>query len=205
MANAETLGDTGRARGPFRLAARFAHWLNRNTPAGAARNIHAHYDLGNDFYAAWLGQSMCYSSALFEEASSPSKVEQLLSPLDYAQLGKVTAMLNRVHAHEPNSLLEIGCGWGMLAHAAAACGANVEAISLSEAQLDYCRAHDVAGQPRPTFRNLDYRDAQGQYDAIVSVEMVEALGREFWPDFMDCVARNLKPGASAALESLGAI
>src|SRR5688500_6644784 len=75
MANGETLGDTGRARGPFRLAARFAHWLNRNTPARAERNIHAHYDLGNDFYAAWLGQSMCYSSALFEPAGGPSQAQ----------------------------------------------------------------------------------------------------------------------------------
>jgi cyclopropane-fatty-acyl-phospholipid synthase len=200
MANAEALGDTGRARGPFRLAARFAHWLNRNTHAGAERNIHAHYDLGNDFYAAWLGQSMCYSSALFDASPGPSKVEQLVTPLDYAQLGKVAAMLERVRAHEADSLLEIGCGWGMLAHAAAGYGAKVDAISLSDAQLDYCRSKQEPGKPAPSFKKLDYRDTHGQYDAIVSVEMVEALGREFWPDFMDCVARNLKPGGRAAIQ-----
>ncbi|WP_188644362.1 SAM-dependent methyltransferase [Tsuneonella deserti] len=200
MANGDALGDTGRARGPFRLAARFAHWLNRNTHAGAERNIHAHYDLGNDFYAAWLGQSMCYSSALFSAPNTPSRAEQFLSPLDYAQLGKVTAMLDRVRIEQAQSVLEIGCGWGMLAHAAAGHGARVDAISLSDAQLDYCRAKATPGQPPPAFLKRDYRDMHGQYDAIVSVEMVEALGREFWPDFMDCVARNLKPGGRAAIQ-----
>lgn len=200
MANGETLGNTGRASGPFRLAAKFAHWLNRNTYAGARRNIHAHYDLGNDFYAAWLGQSMCYSSAIFESGDGPSRSEQMLSELDYAQLGKVTAMLNRVHAHEAESLLEIGCGWGMLAHAAAGNGrTRVDAISLSDEQLAYCRTkgRDAAN---PRFLKQDYRDTYGQYDAIVSVEMVEALGREYWPAFMDCVARNLKPGGRAAIQ-----
>ena len=199
IANGETLGDTGRASGPFRWSARFAHWLNRNTPAGAARNIHAHYDLGNDFYAAWLGQSMCYSSAIFEPSDVPSQAAQFRNPLDYAQLGKVTAMLNRVHAHAAETLLEIGCGWGMLAHAAAGAGAQVDAISLSEEQLAWCRSK-ATNAANPTFRKQDYRDTRGQYDAVVSVEMVEALGREYWPVFMDCVARNLKPGCRAAIQ-----
>ncbi|MFA9199856.1 MAG: class I SAM-dependent methyltransferase [Cypionkella sp.] len=197
MANGEALGDTGRARGPFRWAARFAHWLNRNTPAGAARNIHAHYDLGNDFYAAWLGRSMCYSSALFTRSVGPSRAEQALDRLDYGQLAKVTAMLQRVEGAQ--SVLEIGCGWGMLAHAAAGTGARVDAISLSDEQLGWCRgkARDPAN---PRFLRQDYRDTHGQYDAVVSVEMVEALGREYWPAFMDCVARNLKPGGRAAIQ-----
>jgi cyclopropane-fatty-acyl-phospholipid synthase len=109
-------------------------------------------------------------------------------------------MLNRVRAHEAGSLLEIGCGWGMLAHAAAGQGAAVDAISLSDAQLAYCRSKNLPGKPHPNFLKQDYRDTLGQYDAIVSVEMVEALGREFWPDFMDCVARNLKPGGRAAIQ-----
>lgn len=200
MVNGDSLGDTGRARGPFRLAARFAHWLNRNTHAGAARNIHAHYDLGNDFYAAWLGKSMCYSSALYEAGGKPSKTQQLLSELDYAQLGKATAMLNRVDARKADSLLEIGCGWGMLAHAAAQGGrTQVDAISLSEEQLEFCRSRS-SDPDNPRFLKQDYRDTHGQYDAIVSVEMVEALGREYWPTFMDCVARNLKPGGRAAIQ-----
>ncbi|WP_120717788.1 SAM-dependent methyltransferase [Tsuneonella amylolytica] len=201
MANGETLGDTGRASGPFRWAAKFAHWLNRNTHAGAQRNIHAHYDLGNDFYAAWLGQSMCYSSAIFEPSSAPSQVQQMLTELDYAQLGKVTAMLNRVRAQEADRLLEIGCGWGMLAHAAAATGTTrVDAISLSDEQLEYCRAKGEGSHHQPRFLKQDYRDTHGRYDAIASVEMVEALGREYWPDFMDCIARNLAPGGRAAIQ-----
>lgn len=200
MANGDALGDTGRARGPFKLAARFMHWLNRNTHSGAERNIHAHYDLGNDFYAAWLGQSMCYSSAIFEAQAAPSRVQQFVSPLDYAQLAKATAMLNRVHAHEAESLLEIGCGWGMLAHAAAQGGrTRVDAISLSDEQLAFCRTKG-SDPKNPRFLKQDYRDTHGQYDAIVSVEMVEALGREYWPTFMDCVARNLRPGGRAAIQ-----
>ncbi|MCT2558193.1 cyclopropane-fatty-acyl-phospholipid synthase family protein [Tsuneonella sp. YG55] len=200
MANGDALGDTGRARGPFRWAARFVHWLNRNTHTGAERNIHAHYDLGNDFYAAWLGRSMCYSSAIFEDADGPGRSQQRLDPLDYAQLAKATAMLNRVNAHEATSILEIGCGWGMLAHAAAQNGrARVDAISLSDEQLAFCRAK-ASDPANPRFLKQDYRDTHGQYDAIVSVEMVEALGREYWPTFMDCVARNLKPGGRAAIQ-----
>ena len=200
MANGDALGDTGRASGPFRLAARFAHWLNRNTHAGAERNIHAHYDLGNDFYAAWLGQSMCYSSAIFEDWGSPSKFQQFVTPLDYAQLAKATAMLNRVHAHDADSLLEIGCGWGMLAHAARQDGrTQVDAISLSDEQLAFCRSK-ASDPANPRFLKQDYRDTHGSYDAIVSVEMVEALGREYWPTFMDCIARNLRPGGRAAIQ-----
>ncbi|MXO73756.1 methyltransferase domain-containing protein [Altererythrobacter aerius] len=200
IANGETLGNTGRAKGPFQWAARFTHWLNRNTPAGAQRNIHAHYDLGNDFYAAWLGGSMCYSSALFVGSNEPSMAQQMLSQLDYGQLAKVTAIINRVRAHEVESLLDIGCGWGMLAWVAASAGARVDAISLSDQQLAYCRSKGGGKGTPPRFMKQDYRDVAGQYDAIVSVEMVEALGREYWPAFMDCLARNLKPSGRAAIQ-----
>jgi cyclopropane-fatty-acyl-phospholipid synthase len=123
----------------------------------------------------------------------------MLSELDYAQLTKVTAMLNRVRAHQAESLLEIGCGWGMLAHAAAGAGARVDAISLSDQQLAFCRSKGRDPE-NPRFLKQDYRDTRGQYDAIVSVEMVEALGREYWPAYFDCIARNLKPGGRAAIQ-----
>ncbi len=185
MANGEELGDTGRARGPFRLAARFAHWLNRNTHHGAQKNISAHYDLGNDFYAAWLDPTMSYSSAL----------EVGEDGLEAAQRRKWKALAARIDAAD--SVLEIGCGWGGLAAHLAARGSAVTAISLSDEQLTWARAqHDV----RVDFRKQDYRDVRGQYDAIVSVEMVEALGREYWPTFMDSIARNLKPGGRAAIQ-----
>ncbi len=185
MANGETLGDTGRARGPFRWAARFAHWLNRNSRAGAARNIHAHYDLGNDFYAAWLDPTMSYSSGYRTQGVT----------LEMAQRRKWDRLAERLGM--PGTLLEIGCGWGGLADYFQRAGAKVTAISLSDEQLAWARARQDAAA---TFLKQDYRDTRGQYDAIVSVEMVEALGREYWPQFMDCIARNLKPGGRAAIQ-----
>ncbi len=184
-ANAATLGGTARAKGPWRWLARTAHWLNRNSKAGSQRNIHAHYDLGNDFYAAWLDETMSYSSAY-----ATGEVD-----LAAAQQRKWEQLAVRLGV--PDTLLEIGCGWGGLADHFARFGSQVTAISLSDEQLVWARARQ---DPSIDFRKQDYRDVRGQYDAIVSVEMVEALGREFWPDFMDCVARNLKPGGRAAIQ-----
>ena len=184
MANGEALGETGRAKGPFRLAARFAHWLNRNTKDGAEKNIHAHYDLGNDFYRQWLDPTMAYSSAYHMAGDG----------LEAAQRRKWERLSDRIA--DARDVLEIGCGWGGLSGHLAERGAQVTGISLSDEQLDWCRRHF----PEVEFRKQDYRDTRGQYDAIVSVEMVEALGREYWPDFMDCMARNLKPGGRAAIQ-----
>ncbi len=185
MANADTLGEIGRAKGPWRLAARVAHWLNRNTRAGAERNIQAHYDLGNDFYRAWLDPTMSYSSA-YRFADDG---------LEAAQRRKWDATSASGSAR-PETILEIGCGWGGLSAFLAERGSKVTGISLSDEQLGWCRAH----HPAVEFRKQDYRDCDGQYDAIVSVEMVEALGREYWPTFMDGLARNLKPGGRAAIQ-----
>lgn len=184
MANGESLGETGRAKGPWRLAARAMHWLNRNTRAQAERNIHAHYDLGNDFYRAWLDPTMSYSSAYAWAADG----------LEAGQRRKWSRLSQRLGT--PEALLEIGCGWGALAGHFAAQGVKVTAISLSDEQLVWAREH----HPGIDFRKQDYRDVSGQFDAIVSVEMVEALGREYWPAFMDCIARNLKPGGRAAIQ-----
>ncbi|MBO6526196.1 cyclopropane-fatty-acyl-phospholipid synthase family protein [Erythrobacter sp.] len=184
MANGSELGDTGRAHGPFRWAARFAHWLNRNTHAGAQKNISAHYDLGNDFYAAWLDPTMSYSSALAVAEDG----------LEAAQRRKWDALALRLG--NPASVLEIGCGWGGLAGFLSSRGSAVTAISLSDAQLAWARERHSGVD----FRKQDYRDTAGRYDAVVSVEMVEALGREYWPAFMDCIARNLRPGGRAAIQ-----
>lgn len=185
MANAATLGRAARAKGPWRWLARAAHWLNRNSKAGAQRNIHAHYDLGNDFYAAWLDETMSYSSAYRTSNGDLAAAQQ-------HKWDKLTARLGA-----PDTLLEIGCGWGGLANHFARGGAHVTAISLSDEQLAWARARQ---DPAIDFRKQDYRDVRGQYDAVVSVEMAEALGREYWPDFMDCLARNLKPGGRAAIQ-----
>ena len=184
MDNAASLGDTARAKGPWRRLAAKLHALKENSKAQAERNIHAHYDLGNDFYAAWLDETMTYSSAL-------AMGEDGLEAAQHRKWARLDARIG-----DAKSVLEIGCGWGSLAGHLASSGADVTAISISDEQLDYARA----SQPAVTFRKQDYRDVDGQYDAIVSVEMVEALGRDYWPDFMDCIARNLKPGGRAAIQ-----
>ncbi|MEP2235056.1 MAG: cyclopropane-fatty-acyl-phospholipid synthase family protein [Alteripontixanthobacter sp.] len=185
MDNGKNLGGTARAQGPWRLAARFAHWLNRNSRAGAARNIHAHYDLGNDFYTAWLDPTMSYSSAIFAEGDD----------LESAQRRKWDAISARLG--NPKDVLEIGCGWGGLADHLAGQGAAVTAISLSDEQLAWARAEHGAAAD---FRKQDYRDVEGRFDAVVSVEMVEAVGREYWPSFFGCIARSLRPGGRAAIQ-----
>ncbi|MDP4575407.1 cyclopropane-fatty-acyl-phospholipid synthase family protein [Qipengyuania sp. G39] len=185
MQHATRLGDTARAKGPFRHALKLAHLFNRNTHEGAQKNISAHYDLGNDFYEAWLDPTMSYSSGLDVTADG----------LEAAQKRKWDALASRIG--DAATVLEIGCGWGALAGDLARRGGDVTAISLSGEQLDWARArHSDAID----FRRQDYRDTAGSYDAIVSVEMVEALGREYWPTFMDCIARNLKPGGRAAIQ-----
>jgi len=203
--NARTLGSTARSSGVFRLLARGLHRLNRNSRTGAARNIAAHYDLGNDFYAAWLDDTMTYSSALFAPDARPSKSAQFMSELRAGQLRKMTAIANRISPPAGGKVLEIGCGWGMQAKIMASLQyVEVDAISLSREQLAWARARREAS-PQELFgeiayRHQDYRDVTGQYDAIVSVEMVEALGREYWCEFLDCIARCLKPGGRAAIQ-----
>lgn len=186
MANGATLGDTARAKGPWRMIARAYHWARRNTRSGSRDNIAAHYDLGNDFYAAWLGSTMAYSSGVWGGAMT----------LDAAQQAKMEAIAARIGSAPGPEVLEIGCGWGSMAAMLSARGFEVEAISLSDEQLDLARAT----APDVLFRKQDYRDVDGRYDAIVSVEMVEALGREYWPAFLDCIAHNLRPGGRAAIQ-----
>lgn len=183
-ANGDALGAVGRAKGPWRLASRALHWFNRNTRVQAERNIQAHYDLGNDFYSAWLDPTMSYSSGYgFGEDG-----------LEAAQRRKWERLGDRLGT--PATLLEIGCGWGALSGHFASRGGRVTAISLSGEQLAWARQH----HPAVEFRKQDYRDTRGQFEAIVSVEMVEALGRRYWPAFMDCIARNLAPGGRAAIQ-----
>jgi len=183
-ANGDALGETGRARGPWRMFSRVLHRLNANSREQAERNIHAHYDLGNDFYGAWLDPTMSYSSA-YRWADDG---------IEAAQKRKWQKLAERLG--EPETLLEIGCGWGALSAYFASRGSKVTGISLSDEQLAWAREH----HPGIDFRKQDYRDVAGQFDGIVSVEMVEAVGREYWPTFMDCVARNLKPGGRAAIQ-----
>lgn len=200
MRNAATLGGVARAKGPWRWLLRLLHKLQRNTRDGAQRNIAAHYDLGNDFYQAWLGATMLYSSGLFgDDPGGPSHLSQFFDPLDRAQSNKCGEVARRFDDRAIGRILEIGCGWGSLAaHLADRFEAPVDAISLSDEQLVFARAK--FGAPAIDFRRQDYRDVSGQYDAIVSIEMVEAVGREFWPSFFDCIDRCLAPGGRAVIQ-----
>ena len=192
-ANGVALGDVGRAKGPFRWLNAVAHRLRDNAPRKARQNIAAHYDLGNDFYSAWLDATMTYSAARF--ASSDDSLEE-------AQLRKIYSLLDRLDLKPGERLLEIGCGWGSLAIEAARRGASVVGLTLSTEQKAWAEQKIAAAglNDRIEIRLQDYRDTSEQFDAVASVEMVEAVGQRWWGTYLDAVARNLKPGARAALQ-----
>ncbi|HEY0625613.1 MAG TPA: cyclopropane-fatty-acyl-phospholipid synthase family protein [Allosphingosinicella sp.] len=197
MRNGESLGEVARAKGLWRFVNRAAHSLRRNSKARARSNISFHYDLGNDFYRAWLDESMTYSSALFAEPYSDRE------PLKAAQERKIKVLLDRLNLKRGQRLLEIGCGWGSLAKIAARkYGAEVTGITLSSEQKAYAdRRMQKAGLfDRISIQLADYRDVEGQYDAVASVEMVEAVGQDYWPSYLEAIARVLKPGGRAAIQ-----
>ncbi|MBT2185613.1 SAM-dependent methyltransferase [Sphingobium nicotianae] len=193
-ANARSLGNAARSTGLPRLIGRLKLARRRNSRSGARRNIADHYDLGNDFYALWLDQSLTYSSA---RPIHPNE------PMEDAQLRKIDALLDRLDIREGGRLLEIGCGWGSLAERALE-RAEIDyvGLTLSREQQDYVlgRLAMPAGAANVEVRLQDYRDAQGQFDAIASVEMVEAVGQSYWPAYIDAIARLLKPGGRAAIQ-----
>ena len=192
-ANAASLGDVGRAKGPFRWVNALAHRLRDNAPRKARKNVAAHYDLGNDFYSAWLDPTMTYSSARFGAESDS---------LEEAQRRKVALLLDRLDLKPGDRLLEIGCGWGSLAIAAAQRGATVVGLTLSKEQKAWAEDKIAAAglSDRIEIRLQDYRDTAEQFDAVASVEMVEAVGERWWGAYLDSIARNLRPGGRAALQ-----
>ncbi|MCP1469847.1 cyclopropane-fatty-acyl-phospholipid synthase [Sphingobium sp. OAS761] len=192
MCNAVALGRVARPHGPSRWAGQLLHWLHRNNRRGARENIAYHYDLGNDFYRLWLDKDMHYSSALFHDPDS--RIESL----ERAQGRKVDAILDRLELGDGRSLLEIGCGWGGLAERAMERAAIAyTGLTLSAEQADYARDRLGSGAD---IQLTDYRDAVGCFDAIASVEMVEAVGQRFWPDYLAAIYRLLKPGGHAAIQ-----
>ncbi|HEY1453600.1 MAG TPA: cyclopropane-fatty-acyl-phospholipid synthase family protein [Roseiarcus sp.] len=189
-------GLGGAAKGSFfsRLAFRLQHLLNDNTRRGSARNIVAHYDLGNDFFRLWLDEAMVYSSALWD-GSTPT--------LEAAQLRKIERVLDLVDVRGGERVLEIGCGWGTLAVRLAEAGAaHVTALTLSPAQLDFARRLAAArgSGSQVNFRLQDYRDVNGRFDRIVSIEMAEAVGEAWWPAYFGKIARCLEPGGRAVVQ-----
>ena len=181
-----------------RLLYRIKHLLNRNTRTNSQKNIHAHYDLGNAFYELWLDGTMNYSSAWFEGNRDRSMRE--------AQHAKVRRALRMANVQAGDRVLEIGCGWGALAEMAAIeFNASVTGVTLSTEQLAFARDRmdRLGAQGRADLRLQDYRDINdGPYDAICSIEMVEAVGREYWPTYFQSVSRLLKPGGRACVQSI---
>ncbi len=236
--NARQLGAVARAKGPFRLVNALAHRLRDNRPRKARANIAAHYDLGNDFYSAWLDETMTYSAARFsplphaggEEAQkgphesttfmgarraegegvssasgntpTPNPSREREGSLAAAQARKVDLLLDRLDLKPGQRLLEIGCGWGSLAIAAARRGVAVVGLTLSAEQKDWAeRAAARAGlSDRIEIRLQDYRETDERFDAVASVEMVEAVGERWWGAYLDAIARNLAPRGRAALQ-----
>ena len=170
------------------------HLSNANTKSGSRRNILAHYDLGNRFYAAWLDPSMTYSSARFDAQ---------IRDLEAAQQAKYKALAEHLDLKPGEHVLEIGCGWGGFAEFAARdCGARVTGITISEEQLAYARARmERAGlSDRVEIRRQDYRDVEGQFDKVASIEMFEAVGEKYWPAYFAKISDVLKPGGRAGLQ-----
>ena len=193
MLNRRSLGELGRSKGSARLYNVLTHRRRRNDLRGARDNIRAHYDLGNDFYSAWLDETMTYSSARFVKPSDS---------LADAQRRKIAMLLDRLDLEPGQRLLEIGCGWGTLAIEAAKRGVSVVGLTLSTEQKKWADARSLnAGVfDKVEIRIADYRETSEQFDAVASVEMVEAVGMKWWPAYFDAVARNLRPGGRAALQ-----
>ncbi len=178
------------------LLYRARHLFNRNSRRGSKKNIHAHYDLGNDFYRLWLDPTMNYSSAWFEGDRS--------GDLATAQHAKVRRALGECGVRPGDRVLEIGCGWGALAEMAARdFGADVTGVTLSAEQLDWARERLAGAGLRADLRFQDYRDIDdAPYDAIASIEMFEAVGRQYWPSFFATIRERLKPGGKACIQSI---
>ncbi|WP_323782830.1 cyclopropane-fatty-acyl-phospholipid synthase family protein [Thalassovita sp.] len=173
---------------------RMRHLMNSNSRKQAKKNISYHYDLGNDFYALWLDDTMTYSSALFETGQES---------LESAQQAKYASLVDQMGAKEGDHVLEIGCGWGGFAeYAARERGLRVTGLTISQEQLKYARERiEKAGLSGLVELKLqDYRDEAGHYDGIASIEMFEAVGEKYWPVYFNKVRDCLKPGKNATLQ-----
>jgi len=181
----------------FRQAGlRLFHMLRRNNKLGSAKNIAHHYDIGNSFYEAWLDPTMTYSSAVFD-----SETDDLTT----AQLNKYKRLAELANIQPDDRVLEIGCGWGGFAKFVSQhIGAHVTGITISQAQLAYAKASlaEAGLQNKVDLKLMDYRDLQGRFDKIVSIEMFEAVGQAYWPVYFDTISRMLKSGGRAVIQSI---
>ena len=196
--NRKALDDVIHGSWAGRLLYRLRHLLNRNTKSNSRKNIHAHYDLGNDFYRLWLDGTMNYSSALFHG--------DLQQDMQQAQHAKVRRALLKAGVRRGHRVLEIGCGWGALAEKATQeFGAHLTGVTLSTEQLAWAQQRLSAQglADKAELRLQDYRDIHdGPFDAICSIEMLEAVGQEYWPTYFQSIARLLKPTGRACIQSI---
>ena len=180
--------------GLVRALEKMRFWLQSNSKAQAKKNIHAHYDLGNDFYRLWLDDTMTYSSALFSTGQES---------LEKAQEQKYASMVDQMGAVPGDHVLEIGCGWGGFAeYAARVRGLKVTGLTISQAQYDYAvdRIAKAGLSDLGEIKLQDYRDERGTYDGIASIEMFEAVGEKYWPVYFNTLRERLKPGRHATLQ-----
>ncbi|MFZ4062465.1 MAG: class I SAM-dependent methyltransferase [Polynucleobacter sp.] len=182
------------------LIYRLKHWLRDNSKSGSKKNIHAHYDLGNAFYTLWLDPTMSYSSAWFNLGDSQSLAD--------AQKAKNTRILNSINTQPNHRLLEIGCGWGGFMEEVLRNKASVTGLTLSTEQQSFAkhRLQNVQGtlSSNQTFevRLQDYRDCKEQFDGIASIEMFEAVGERHWPEYFQAIAKCLKAGGKACIQTI---
>ncbi|MEK9622310.1 MAG: cyclopropane-fatty-acyl-phospholipid synthase family protein [Alphaproteobacteria bacterium] len=179
-----------------RLGLKLYHFWNRNSRSGSAKNIAYHYDLGNDFYAAWLDPTMTYSSAVYGSDSDD---------LSAAQMNKYKCLAELADIKPGDHVLEIGCGWGGFArYVTSTIGARVTGITISKEQYEFAQKSlfDAGLNEKADLRLIDYRDLQGSFDKIVSIEMFEAVGEAYWPTYFERVAHLLKKGGRAAIQSI---
>jgi len=178
------------------LLTRLSYILHGNSLRGSKKNIMAHYDMGNDFYSLWLDKGMTYSGALFE--GKPERT------LEEAQAAKYRRIIRKLGAQPGDHILEIGCGWGGFAEAAADYGVKVTGITISEKQASYARERLYrAGRQRfASIEMCDYRKASGQYDHVVSIGMFEHVGERYWPAYFETIKKCLKPGGKAMVQTI---
>ncbi|MDM0044496.1 cyclopropane-fatty-acyl-phospholipid synthase family protein [Variovorax dokdonensis] len=194
LANESAMGNTLTGNWLARAWTRVRHLLNANTPAGSRRNISAHYDLGNTFYGTWLDPQMIYSSAIY----APGDLS-----LEQAQERKLSRIESLLQLEGGERVLEIGCGWGALAMKLAANpGVHVTGVTLSREQLAHANAQVEAAGLRQSveLRLQDYRDIEGTFDRIVSIEMLEAVGQAYWPRYFQTLRDRMKPGGTAVVQ-----
>ena len=194
--NQPALTGAFHGRSWVRAVMRLRHLLRGNTRRQAKRNIVAHYDLGNDFYASWLDPTMTYSSALFDGDFDRT--------LAQAQQAKYERVLEELRLRAPSRILEIGCGWGGFAETAARAGHRVTGLSLSDAQTVYAseRIERASLADRVELKLMDYRDVRGAYDAVASIEMFEAVGERYWPAYFRAIRRSLAAGGRACIQAI---